>query len=400
MKHLIFILSAFLLLQCRGKLQTGADQLQNYQHLFKGKRLGIVANHTAVDASGRHIVDIFRKMPGVRVSALFGPEHGFRGSAADGQHIRDDSLSAIPVYSLYGASRMPSAEMLRDVDMLVFDIQDIGARYYTYIWSLSYVMDAAAALGIPLVVLDRPNPITAKYVQGAVNDTSSFVGRFPIAARHGMTVAELARMFKGEGWVADSLKLTLIPLKNYRRDLWYDQTGLPFIAPSPNMGSLEIATVYPGMCLIEGTNLSEGRGTDSPFLLSGAPWLNSARAARLLNDLQLPGVSFVDTAFTPVHIPGKAHHPKYEGQRCNGIYLKITDRQRFKPFSTALRLLLVVKKLHPETLSFRPKGFDRLAGSDHIRGVLEKGGDWKELLPLTRHGLQKFRQQRQKYLLY
>ncbi len=400
MKHLIFFISALLLLQCQGRVQTGADQLQDYQHLFQGRRLGIVANHTAVNAGGRHIVDIFRNMPGVRVTALFGPEHGFEGSAADGQSIQDDSLADIPVYSLYGRSHKPGPEMLRDVDMLVFDIQDIGARYYTYIWSLSYIMDTAAERGLPLIVLDRPNPITAAHVQGAVNDTSSFVGRFPVAARHGMTVAELARMFKGEGWVPDSLKLTLIPMRNYRRDLWYDQTGLPFIAPSPNMGSLDIATVYPGMCLIEGTNLSEGRGTESPFLLTGAPWLNSRRAARSLNELNLPGARFIDTTFTPRHIPGKAHHPKYQDTLCRGVYVKVTDRLRFRPFSTALRLLHTIKTQHPDSLRFSRGRFDRLAGSARIRLALEEGSGWQRLETLTRYGLDTFRQQRHKYLLY
>ncbi len=338
-------------------------------------------------------------MKDVQVTALFGPEHGFKGAAADGRYIGTDSLDGIPIYSLYNSTHKPDSAMLARVDMLVFDIQDIGARYYTYIWSLSYIMEAATEYHIPLVVLDRPNPISGSRVEGNVNDTSSFVGRFPIAARHGMTVGELARMFRGEKWVPD-LQLTIIPLRNYRREMWYDATGLPFIPPSPNMGSLATAAVYPGMCLLEGTSLSEGRGTDSPFLLFGAPWLNGTQLTERLNSLNLPGAVFRDTVFVPRHIPGKAYHPKYENRRCNAVYLNVTNRDQYRPFETALRILYEIKHMHPDSLTFRGKGFDRLAGTHTLRELLRNNAPWPRIKREAVKGLKRFKTIRERYLLY
>lgn len=385
---------------CGREVLTGLDQVDEYHHLFSGKRIGIVTNHTAVNKTGNHITDIFEAMENVTVTALFGPEHGVRGDAADGQRIESDKKKKIPVYSLYGKTKKPTTEMLQNIDLLVFDIQDIGTRYYTYIWTLSYVMEAAAENNIPLIVLDRPNPINGKTVEGNLSDTSSFVGRFPIPVRHGMTMGELAKMFKGESWVAPNLDLSVIPLKNWSRELWFDQTGLTFLAPSPNMPDLETATIYPGMCLLEGTNLSEGRGTDKPFKIFGAPWIEGERLLSYVQSYNFEGVSFKETTFTPVNIPGKAVHPKYENKLCNGLQIIVENRDSYKPFQTGVFIIQAIQNLYPRYFQFKQKHFDRLAGNNKIRRAILDGATVLEISDLLSDGLVSFKQKREKYLMY
>ena len=385
---------------CGREVLTGLDQVDEYRHLFSGKRIGIVTNHTAVNKTGNHITDIFEAMENVTVTALFGPEHGVRGDAADGQRIESDKKKKIPVYSLYGKTKKPTTEMLQNIDLLVFDIQDIGTRYYTYIWTLSYVMEAAAENNIPLIVLDRPNPINGKTVEGNLSDTSSFVGRFPIPVRHGMTMGELAKMFKGESWVAPNLDLSVIPLKNWSRELWFDQTGLTFLAPSPNMPDLETATIYPGMCLLEGTNLSEGRGTDKPFKIFGAPWIEGERLLSYVQSYNFEGVSFKETTFTPVNIPGKAVHPKYENKLCNGLQIIVENRDSYKPFQTGVFIIQAIQNLYPRYFQFKQKHFDRLAGNNKIRRAILDGATVLEISDLLSDGLVSFKQKREKYLMY
>ena len=385
---------------CGREVLTGLDQVDEYHHLFSGKRIGIVTNHTAVNKTGNHITDIFEAMENVTVTALFGPEHGVRGDAADGQRIESDKKKKIPVYSLYGKTKKPTTEMLQNIDLLVFDIQDIGTRYYTYIWTLSYVMEAAAENNIPLIVLDRPNPINGKTVEGNLSDTSSFVGRFPIPVRHGMTMGELAKMFKGESWVAPNLDLSVIPLKNWSRELWFDQIGLTFLAPSPNMPDLETATIYPGMCLLEGTNLSEGRGTDKPFKIFGAPWIEGERLLSYVQSYNFEGVSFKETTFTPVNIPGKAVHPKYENKLCNGLQIIVENRDSYKPFQTGVFIIQAIQNLYPRYFQFKQKHFDRLAGNNKIRRAILDGATVLEISDLLSDGLVSFKQKREKYLMY
>lgn len=385
---------------------TGLDNIGIDYGFLKGKNVGIIANHTAYDSQGRFITDVFQSMEQVKIAALFGPEHGFRGRAEAGGRVDTayDSSLNVPIYSLYGNTRKPTPEMLQDLDVLVFDIQDIGSRYYTYIYTMALAMEAAAEKGIPFVVLDRPNPITGTAVEGNVLDTAyaSFVGMYPIAVRHGMTAGELAMMFNGEGWLKDGIKadLTVIPMKNWKRHDWYDQTGLKFIPPSPNMPDLATATVYPGFCLVEGTNLSEGRGTPFPFLLFGAPWIKGPVLADTLNKLGMKGISFKDTSFTPEIIPGKADSPKYRDQQCSGIRLTITDRDTLEPYFTALQVIQTVSRQYPDSFRFRPSSFDRLSGTDTIRKALIEDtpvsairGDWQS-------GLSDFKTIRKKYLLY
>jgi len=398
------ILTAFIL-SCSPAVKTGLDNVPAHKVLFKGKRIGIIANQTAVDAQGRSIVTVFRSMPEVTIGALFGPEHGFKGLADAGARIGNSRqpLSNIPVYSLYGSVRKPTPHMLKNIDMLVFDIQDIGTRYYTYISTMALAMEAAAENHIPFVVLDRPNPINENTVQGAVLDTAfaSFVGMYPIAVRHGMTIGEMAAMINGQGWLLHHIKanLTIITMKNVKRGQWFDETGLSFIKPSPNMPDLETAALYPGMCLLEGTNISEGRGSLLPFKIFGAPWINGTALADSLNRLHLPGLFFSDTVFTPHSIAGMSTNPKLKDKQCKGCRVRVTDRNSIRPFFSGLMIIAQIQRNYPDSLRFRKRHFDRLCGTDKIRGALLKG-DWGGLKKLSVYGIERFKRLRKRYLLY
>jgi len=388
------------------KVRVGLDRLDEFQDLFAGKRVGIITNHTAYDSKNQHITKIFLGLPNVQVTALFGPEHGIRGHAEAGEKVdtEDDPLRGIPIYSLYGKTRKPTAEMLKNVDVLVFDIQDVGARFYTYIWTMAYAMEAAAEQGKQFVVLDRPNPISGSHVEGNILEPgfSTFVGLFPIPVRHGMTVGELARLFNGEGWLAKGVQveLTVVPLKNWRRKMWFDETGLPFIKPSPNIPDLTSATTYPGTCLLEGVNVSEGRGTQSPFRLFGAPWISRTQLTDQLNALGLPGVAFRDTVFTPVSIPGASTNPKYKDRRCQGAKIIITDRDAFMPYLTGIQIVNAIRQMYPDSLQWRVRHFDRLCGTNKIRKTIEGGGDIEKMVEAWQGELQAFMAKREKYLLY
>lgn len=385
---------------------TGLDQAAAYQSLFKGKRVGVITNHTAYNRDGKHITNIFLDMKDVRLTALFGPEHGIRGKADAGQKVNSgkDPLNGIPVYSLYGKVRKPTNEMLKNVDVLVFDIQDIGSRFYTYIWTMALTMEAAAEQGKTFVVLDRPNPLNGQRVEGNILDPaySTFVGLYPIPVRHGMTVGELARMFNGEGWLKNGVKadLKVVPLKNWSRSQWYDQTGLPFRKPSPNMPDLATATVYPGICLLEGTNVSEGRGTLQPFLHFGAPWTDGALLADSLNALRLPGVRFIADRFRPHAIKGMASHPKFEGRLCNGVKIQVTDRSLFRPFATGIRVTDQLFRLYADSLKWRISHFDRLCGTAAVREAIIKNNPLDSLFKRFEMQEKNFILQRKQYLLY
>ena len=387
-------------------VKTGLDNLEKYSALLKDKRVGIITNHTAYRSDGQHIFDVLHSFPEVRVTALFGPEHGIRGKAEAGEHVSSDAdpILKIPVYSLYGATKKPTAEMLQDVDVLIFDMQDVGSRYYTYIYTMAYAMEAAAENGKTFVVLDRPNPITGKFVEGNVLDTAfaSFVGRFPIAVRHGMTVGELAKMFDGEGWTGVALgeRLVVITMSDWQRDMWYDQTGLPFIKPSPNMPSVMAEIAYPGTCLLEGTNVAEGRGTEMPFLLLGAPWIQSDSLAAHLNRLNLPGAMFVDTTFTPIAIPGASTNPKYRDEVCHGVRINITNRERYQSFATGLHIISTLHRLYPDQLTFRDSFFDKLCGTDKIRKAIIANIAVEQIENAWQTELAQFNEIRKKYLMY
>ena len=403
----LFVITLLLIAGCADQqTKVGLDRVSEYSDLFCGKRIGIITNHTGYNSEGKHIVDVFAQMEGVTVTALFGPEHGIRGKKEAGAKVdsEHDLTRQLPIYSLYGKTRKPTAEMLESVDILVFDIQDIGARFYTYVYTMALAMEAAAEHGKQFIVLDRPNPITGALVEGNILESgfATFVGLYPIPVRHGMTVAELARMFNEEGWLGNGVcsELCVIPVSGWHRKQWYDETGLRFVAPSPNMPNIETATVYPGTCLLEGTNISEGRGTDTPFRVFGAPWIEGDALAAHLNQLNLPGVTFTSRSFTPKTISGKAVNPKYEARECFGAQLHVTNRLTFEPYWTGIRIVNSIFRLYPDSLRWHVRHFDRLCGTDKVRLAIEGRADLDALRASWQRGLTDFRVIRKKYLMY
>jgi len=399
LKAISFLTVLGLVGACPAAVRTGLDNIDARKGLFQGRRVGIIANHTSCNAEGRHIVDVLRAMPGVRVVALFSPEHGFRGTAEAGHQIGDetDAGSGLPVRSLYGKTRKPTPQMLADVDVLVFDIQDVGARFYTYIYTMSLAMEAAAECDKRFVVLDRPNPIGGVQIEGPILEPpfATFVGLYPIPVRYGMTIGELARQISGEGWLADGVRadLTVVPMTGWRRPMWYDETGLRFIKPSPNMPDVETAAIYPGLCLLEGTNVSEGRGTPRPFRQFGAPWIDARALATRLNGLNLPGLRFAPTSFTP-------SSSKFEGRLCQGVEIVVTDRESLRPFWTGVTIIDELARAYPDQFEWRTAHFDRLCGTATIRKAITA----RKPLHTLRHAwdaeCRSFLGTRQQYLLY
>lgn len=377
------------------------------EHLseLEGKNIGLVTNQTAVDSAGVHLVDRLLER-GIHIAAIFAPEHGYRGEAAAGQHIENgvDPVSGARVYSLYGAARKPTDRMMQGLDVLLYDIQDVGVRFYTYISTMGYAMQAAARNGVAFWVLDRPDPITGSIVHGPVlkKKYRSFVGLYPIPVRYGMTPGELAEMIVGEGWLdfPGGFRPRVIKMRGWQRNLWQDQTDLPWVAPSPNMPDLATAAVYPGMCFVEGTNLSEGRGTDHPFLWIGAPWIDGKQLSRKMNKRELPGVVFVPVTFRPEDIPGKAVNPKYEGEECQGVRLEVTDRRTFQAVPAGVTLLATVQAAYPDSFRWRETAIDRLYGSDKLRVALDHGRSPERIISGWQHDVKKFMTRRQQYLLY
>ena len=368
--------------------------------LIEGKRVGVVTNHSAVTSDTTHIVDALLKA-GVNITALYGPEHGVWGHVADGQEIESgkDPRTGIPVFSLYGATRKPTPEMLEPVDVMVYDLQDVGARFYTFTYTMSYTMQACAEVGKKFIVLDRPNPINGTAVEGNILDPNfaSFVGLHPIPMRHGMTIGELARMFNGEyGFNAD---LEVIPCKGWERCMWFDETGLPWVWPSPNIPTVDSALVFPGICLIEGTNVSEARGTTKPFEMFGAPWVDAFKMADHLNGLDLPGVRFRATYFIPLT-------SKHQGQPCGGVQIHIMDRDQINAVEVGLHVVKSLQDLHPGDFQFRERGasgrnhLDLLAGTDKTQNAIEAGVPVKEIMASWASEQEKFLETRWSYLQY
>lgn len=369
--------------------------------LIKSKRVGLVANHTGVTEDLRHIADVLYEMSDVKLTALFGPEHGIRGDIQDALAIESyfDKRTGLPVYSLYGETKKPTVEMLDNVDVLLFDIQDIGTRYYTYTYTMSYAMEAAAEAGIQFIVLDRPNPINGVSVEGNILNLmfKSFVGRYPIPVRHGMTLGELAMLFNTEYGINVDLKVA--KMKNWRREMWFDDTGLIWVQPSPNIPTLDTATVYPGTCLFEGTNVSEGRGTTKPFELVGAPWIDGLKLVNELKSRKLIGVLFRQAYFTPTF-------SKYSGERCCGVQVHVVNRGLFKSFETGLHLVDAIYRLYPGRFEWVKSSsgshyyFDLLVGTDRIRKQIHDEVSVKEIVEGFREGLSDFMEMRKSYLLY
>ena len=403
-------------------MKLGVEVLfEKHLALLRGKRVGLITNPTGVGRDLVSIVEKFRAHPDVKLAALYGPEHGVRGNAQAGEFVafyRDEHFS-LPVFSLYGqALKLPTAPladidatmrdfdtqhagkqvergMLDGIDVLVFDLQDVGTRVYTYIATMAYAMSAAADAGIPFVVLDRPNPINGVAMEGPILEFpkhSSFIGLYPIPLRHGMTAGELAQLFN-EKFLPKKTSLTVVPMEGWCRADWFDATALPWVLPSPNLPTLDAVTVYPGQVLLEGTNLSEGRGTTKPFGFFGTPWLDGYVLARELNALKLPGAFFREAWFTPTF-------SKFTGERCGGCQLHVTDRKAFAPVATTLALLGVVKKITGAKLALHADYFDKVMGTSSVREAFERGESVEKIAAGWKPALADFAKQREPFLLY
>ncbi|MGC8594249.1 MAG: exo-beta-N-acetylmuramidase NamZ family protein [Candidatus Kryptoniota bacterium] len=403
------VLSFFLLLstcQAGGRVLTGDEIfVQRFLNLIKGKRVGIITNQSGMLQDGRHIVDVLAGVHGTKVVALFGPEHGIRGTAPAGAVVGNgvDEKTGIPIFSLYGRTNKPTPEMLKGIDVLIYDIQDVGARFYTYISTLDLTLEAAAENRIEYIVLDRPDMLRADFVDGPVlvDSLKSFVGIQPIPSVYGMTPGELATMFNEAGWIAGGNKanLRVIKMENYDRKMWYDQTGLLWQKPSPNLPDMASVEVYPGTVLIEATNISEGRGTEKPFEYIGAPFINGKKLANLLNQQHIKGVRFEKVDFKPESLPW-ANNPKYEGEICHGVKIVVTDRNRLKPVEMGIYLLWALRKLYPDSLKVRPLALDRLAGTPVIRKMIYEGKHPGEIISSWQKETEQFSRFREKFLLY
>ncbi len=389
--------------------------------LIQGKNVGLITNPSGVDGRLNSTVAILRGLPGVRLVALYAPEHGVRGDAQAGEYVPYyfDLKYQLPVFSLYGPSQKPPPDMLkhidevmrsfdssssyktggpeltRGLDVLLFDIQDVGTRIYTYAATMAYAMQACAESGVDFVVLDRPNPINGLDLEGPIlkfPEFSSFIGLYPIPLRFGLTIGELARLIN-DRFLEKKVRLTVVPMKGWKRDMWFEETGLPWVAPSPNMPTVETAVVYPGQVLLEGTNLSEGRGTTHPFEWFGAPWIDGYEAASRLNALHLSGVVFREQWFAPTF-------SKFTGERCGGCQLHITDRRAYRPFRTALEIIAVLRAMAPDRFAFHDDYFDKVCGTSDIRAALLRGVPPEQIVLECGPGLREFETLRKPYLLY
>ena len=387
------------------KVQTGLENLiANYNHKIAYKNIGIVTNHTGVNTEGTPIWELLGELPNVEVAAVFSPEHGLFGEAAAGEKVNytESGKELPPLYSLYGPTRKPTKEMLKGIDLLLYDIQDIGARFYTYISTMGLIMEAAAESGIPCLILDRPNPLTGKLITGPILDleVSSFVGLYPIPSVYGLTPGELALMISDQSWIEAVPSIEVVPLTGWSRDMWYDETGLPWVPPSPNIPNLETAIVYPGTVLIEATNVSEGRGTDHPFRWIGAPWIDSNELSDAMNIIGLHGVTFSPIEFTPHSIPGAAPNPKNNTQTCNGVEIVLTNRNIFSPVIVGIQLLQTISLLYPQKLEIKEAGLNRLFGSDRLSKSLGNSDAVNQLVMEIKKESGQFRESAKKYYLY
>ena len=389
-------------------VRTGLEELKASGFAaLRGQRVGAIVNPTSVDADFRHLADLLAGASGVTLRALFGPEHGVRGEAQYMEAVGEarDPRTGLPVYSLYGhsfESLSPKAEWLEGLDALVFDIQDVGSRYYTYVYTMALAMRAAAKAKVRFVVLDRPNPIGGEAVEGNLvgERFRSFVGLYPLPNRHGMTAGELARLFNALD--GGGCELTVVPCGGWSRAQPFAETGLHFVPPSPNMPTVDTALVYPGMCLLEGTNVSEGRGTCRPFELFGAPWLDAAAVVERLSRLDLPGVKFRPASFTPTF-------DKHRGVSCQGAMIHVVDRRAFQPLLTGIAIVSVARELGQEKFAWREDAyefvedipaFDLLCGTDQVRTRLEAGRPLAAVVEGFSAEADRFRTQREPFLLY
>jgi uncharacterized protein YbbC (DUF1343 family) len=393
-----------------GPIVTGAEAFAASGFAaVAGKRVGLVTNHTG-RVRDEHLADVLSRAPNVKLTAIFAPEHGFRGTAEAGAKVRDgvDAKTGVRVFSLYGASRKPTARMLRDVDVLVFDIQDIGVRFYTYISTMGLAMQAAAAARIPFVVLDRPNPLGGDYVSGFVLEPAlrSFVGQYPIPIVHGLTVGELARMIQGEKWLPglDGLQLSVVAMQGWQRSMRWPQTGQAWVATSPNIPTFESALVYPGIGIVGETDVNEGRGTPTPFSVFGAPWIDATRMVARLDGLGLPGVRFEATTYTPRSIPEVATRPRFEGTKIRGARVVVTDVARIEPLEIGMHVLAALvaeARSKGQVRLFGKLGmFHAIAGTKRLHRMLEAGDSGTAIVAAWQTEVAQFKARRARYLLY
>jgi uncharacterized protein YbbC (DUF1343 family) len=391
------------------RVKVGADRLfTEYAHLLEGKRLALVSNHSGRLADGTHLADALHRHKGAELKVLFGMEYDIRSNdysvARDGESAVDRGTGLVK-HNLYGEHHKPTREMLSGVDAIVFDIQEVGARFYEHINILGFVMEAAAENEIEVIVLDRPNPITGEKVDGFITDESSLY-RFGSYARvpvvHGMTMGELARFYNEEGELRGrgKVKLTVVPMEGWKRSMWYDETGLPWSKPSPNLLTFHSLLAYIGTCLVEATNLSEGRGSDRPFEYIGAAWLDNDSAVKLLNDLSLDGVTFEKIAFTPEQKPFHGRPPKLTGVPLQGIYVRVTNRNVFDPYRAGVSILWAVHKLHRDKLVWNDAALDRLTATPRLKLLIAAGSTPDEIFAAWGPELEAFKARRAPHLLY
>lgn len=388
------------------KIRTGLDLIErNWPRKFDGARIGLLVHPASVNRNLEHAVSVCLRSRKFKLAALFGPQHGIRGETQDNMvewtGFHDDN-TGLPVYSLYGEVRKPSQEMLCDIDVMVVDLQDIGSRYYTFIWTLALVMTSCRDAGKAVVVLDRPNPIGGSLTEGPVLDENyrSFVGLYPIPVRHGMTIGEIALFLQSFN---PGIDLAVITMKGWKRGMWFEDTGLPWVLPSPNMPGVDTAMVYPGICLLEGTNLSEGRGTTRPFEIFGAPFINPDTLIKKLSEFDLPGVIFRPLSFLPTF-------QKYAGELCGGAQIHVTERRKFRPFKTGVAIIKAIFELYGDFFSWKSPPYeyeknllpiDILAGTDRLRRDIEGGRSVKEMEKWWTEELKIFNKSiRNSYIIY
>ncbi len=385
---------------------TGLDLLEKLWPIdLRGVRVGLVAHPASVNRAFEHAVDIFRWSKRFRLTAIFGPQHGILGHTQDNMAEWEgfrDPASGLPVFSLYGKVRKPTRSMLDHIDALAVDLQDVGSRYYTFIWTLDLCMQACREAGKTVIVLDRPNPIGGRVAEGPVLSIqyASFVGFKPIPVRHGMTIAEIGSYVNHSCY--PDLDFRIIPMQGWKRKMWFDETGLPWVLPSPNMPTLDTALVYPGMCLLEGTNISEGRGTTRPFEIFGAPFIHPETIVNVLNEYRLPGVVFRPLSFQPTF-------QKHANKLCGGAQIHVTDRERFKPFKTGVAILKAVHNTYPRDFAWKQPPYeyeeinlpiDILAGTNRLRKEIEAWKDLNEMEKWWKEDVRTFEKVRKKHLIY
>lgn len=375
-----------------GRVQTGLDVLEAQKFApLRGKRIGIITNHTGLDAQGKSTIDLLTHAPGVQVVALFSPEHGLAGRLDDKVSSSKDPATGLPVYSLYDENRRPTDEMLEGIDALLFDIQDAGARFYTYTTTMGYCMEEAAKRRIAFFVLDRPNPVGGEIIEGPMLDAdkTGFVAYYPLPVRYGLTIGELAQLFNAENHI--NAELHVIAMKNWRRNYFFESTGVRWVPPSPNLRTMKGAIAYPGLEILQNAGLSVGRGTETPFEQFGAPWMDGEKVAAALNAAQLPGLKFVPQSFVPVS-------GLYMGRRCNGVGIRIGDRAAVRAMRLGIQIAAVLGKMYPR--DFQVEKTIALLGNSETVQKLESGAAPAEIVASWQSALNEFEQTRRKYLLY